>query len=85
MSTDYKAMLESTSNHQPTVSSTTCTVLLCCPFCGSEALYNEDDGFGTSLICCEDDECLISACITFDTSDDEQKEVAIRAWNKRAS
>ena len=42
MSTDYKAMLESTSNHQQTVSSPTCTALLCCPFCLGSAVEVED-------------------------------------------
>ena len=90
MSTDYKAMLESTSNHQPTVSSPTCTALLCCPFCDGkgelEQINETNQIYGYQVYCVE---CQASAnpawakstyCKERDVISD-----AINAWNKRAS
>lgn len=96
MSTDYKAMLESTSNHQPTVSSPTCTALLCCPFCGSNNV-EEDWGVVTESsidyqygdVTCGNCEGSISIELRgneVDWSGDKSGSVRLRdKWNKRAS
>lgn len=70
---------------KPTVSSPTCTALLCCPFCGDkEAYINEQT--------CEVDDNIYHdfynvycpmCCASVDYGEDKEK--TIELWNKRAS
>ncbi len=50
-----------------------------CPFCGADAVLYEDICFGETdwFVSCDNDECGIDGIY------DEDKEVVIRAWNKR--
>ncbi|MAO21761.1 MAG: hypothetical protein CMJ25_13515 [Phycisphaerae bacterium] len=63
---------------KPTVSSPTCTALLCCPFCGGKAKMN-DDGYETEhkAVSCMD-------CLSM-TAFQNNEEEAVVAWNKRSS
>lgn len=77
---------------KPTVSSPTCTALLCCPFCGSEAKL--DDCRLIWRVCCTECDGLIlgerapepeSEKHESEIDWDYYKKTAISAWNKRAS
>ena len=61
---------------KPTVSSPTCTALLCCPFCGGEAKMN-DDGYETEYKAVSCIECLSM------TAYQNNEEDAVAVWNKR--
>jgi len=73
---------------KPTVSSPTCTALLCCPFCGSDALLvdlyeiNKStwgvDHDGRFLVECPNGQCHVRS-----TARTISAEKAIKKWNKR--
>ncbi len=63
-----------------TVSSPTCTSLLCCPFCGSDVkllggIYSQE----SISIWCKGRGCMANISYGYD------KDEAIRKWNKRAT
>ena len=68
---------------KPTVSSPTCTALLCCPFCGSKAELRSDsdevtmDGNLPHWVCCT--HCMGNAGSHYEPKD------AVDTWNDRAS
>tara|TARA_R110001599_G_scaffold100770_9_gene258156 strand:+ start:12224 stop:12448 length:225 start_codon:yes stop_codon:yes gene_type:complete len=68
---------------KPTVSSPTCTALLCCPFCGSEAYDCPDNSYGDGIIGCS--QCEPEPTIAYMAGNKIEHEKAIKAWNKRAS
>lgn len=68
------------NQEKPTVSSPTCTQLLCCPFCGSEATASD------SFVGCTSVDCEVHSFVaTFDSDKAGEKEDAVKAWNKRVT
>lgn len=79
----------------PTVSSPTCTALLCCPFCGGKGEVilsgNSDISYSVGQAFAECSDCEACAEVFFNEKDYDKslsekcEQDAITAWNRRAS
>lgn len=73
---------------KPTVSSPTCTALLCCPFCGSEMKYTK---VGRDWHRVEPEKEHDYECILYDSQHDFPQDnitslqAAYESWNTRAT